>query len=202
MIEEEHNLIKKNLLVEEGDAATPEVEWRSIPNNAGYEVSACGKVRSYWRMVGQGRGRAPKFEIGPAPVELSTPLCNGYPVVNLGRNNKHSVHRLVLLAFVGQAPIGYEARHLDGNSENSRLENLRWGSPIENQEDQYRHGTRVAGERHAQAKLSSVQVVEIRSLYATGKYRQKALGAQFGVCQPTISAIVNRKLRVTAKEER
>jgi hypothetical protein len=51
-----------------------------------------------------------------------------------------SVHRLVLLAFSGHCPPGKEGLHWDDDPTNNRLENLRWGTPGENQQDCIRNG--------------------------------------------------------------
>lgn len=58
------------------------------------------------------------------------------------------VHRLVLEAFVGPCPIGEECRHLDGDKNNNRLDNLAWGTRLENAQDGIRHGTTPSGDRH------------------------------------------------------
>ena len=42
----------------------------------------------------------------------------------LGR--RHKVHVLILLAFRGKAPYGYEVDHRDGNRANNTLANLRY----------------------------------------------------------------------------
>lgn len=47
--------------------------------------------------------------------------------------------------------------------------------------------------------LSDDDVREIRKLYATGNIRQVDLAEQYGVCQPEISRIVNRKRRGTVQ---
>lgn len=84
-----------------------------------YEISDAGRVRNLHGLV------------------LKTSRTNkGYLRV-LGR----FVHRLVLEAFIGPCPSGMECRHLDGNPSNNRLENLLWGTPLENANDRRRHGT-------------------------------------------------------------
>ena len=49
------------------------------------------------------------------------------------------VHRLVLETFVGPRPDGMEARHLNGDCQDNRVENLIWGTPLENGADKIRH---------------------------------------------------------------
>jgi DNA-binding MarR family transcriptional regulator len=43
------------------------------------------------------------------------------------------------------------------------------------------------------AKLTEVEVILIRELYATGKYKQRELAVKFGVKVPAISRIINKK---------
>jgi hypothetical protein len=45
------------------------------------------------------------------------------------------VHKIVLETFVGKCPDGYEARHLNSNCKDNRLENLCWGTKEENTQD-------------------------------------------------------------------
>lgn len=66
-----------------------------------------------------------------------------YLVVALGRDGvlkQFSVHRLVLLAFVGPCPPGQQGLHWDDDPLNNCLDNLRWGSPGDNMRDCIRNG--------------------------------------------------------------
>lgn len=51
------------------------------------------------------------------------------------------IHRVILLTFVGPCPVGMEVRHLNGDSTDNRLENLKYGTHSENMQDTVRHGT-------------------------------------------------------------
>ena len=69
---------------------------------------------------------------------------NGYLSLLLSRDKKSyncRVHRLVLETYVGPRPKGMECRHLNGNRQDNRLENLKWGTRSENTYDSVRHGT-------------------------------------------------------------
>jgi hypothetical protein len=51
------------------------------------------------------------------------------------------VHHLVLIAFVGPRPEGFDGCHNDGNPANNCLDNLRWDTPSGNMRDKRKHGT-------------------------------------------------------------
>ena len=103
--------------------------WKNILGYEGqYQVSTLGNVRSFRRSA------APKLL---KPGRMS----GGHLSVALGRGNSRCVHELVLLAFVGPAPIKHECRHLNGKPADNRLENLKWGTRSENILDAVAHGT-------------------------------------------------------------
>ncbi len=93
-----------------------------------------------------------------------------------GSQSRRYVHRLVLLAFVGDPPPGTEACHNDGNRDNNSRANLRWDTRKANVADAARHGQRhnpvLPGERNGRAKLTQGRVNEIRRLLAAGSSRR------------------------------
>jgi hypothetical protein len=88
-------------------------EWRPYGS---YQVSNFGNVKG-------------KFGTLLKPSKI-----NGYKRVAICDNGvKHMlVHRIVLLAFVGECPEGYECDHVDRNKTNNHIDNLRWVTPKEN----------------------------------------------------------------------
>lgn len=118
-----------------------------------------------------------------------------YMRVGLYKNSRvtfHCVHKLVLNAFVGPCPEGMQCRHLDGDKENNRLDNLCWGTPKENAEDRKRHGTNSEGEKNGSSKLTWKKVDKIRELYGTGKHTYSTLAVLFGVSNGAIAFIIRR----------
>lgn len=101
------------------------------------------------------------------------------------------IHKLVLETFVGPRPEGMECRHLDGNPANNQLDNLAWGTPVENAADRTRHGTQPHGSRNSASKLVEADILEIRRLASEGLAHAK-IGKRFGLGQGAISAIVRR----------
>ena len=83
-----------------------------------------------------------------------------------------------------------ECRHLDGNRENNRLVNLKWGTHTDNEKDKIKHGTSQHGERNPVSLLTNEQAEIIRSIYKEGNMIQKEIGKLFGVSQTVVSYIV------------
>lgn len=97
--------------------------WRPIPGHKGYEASSLGRVRSVPRTLRDGRKAG-------GVVLAQQRDRGGYLTVKL-RGRRVRVNVAVQLAFAGPA----EVRHLDGDQENNRPENLAWGSRVENERD-------------------------------------------------------------------
>jgi predicted XRE-type DNA-binding protein len=88
-----------------------------------------------------------------------------------------------------------ECRHLDGNPENNRVDNLCWGTRSENAQDSMKHGTFVNnnGSRSYAAKVSDKQIVQIRKLTEERKLTQREIGELFNLNQSEISRIKTKK---------
>lgn len=166
-------------------------EIRDVPGFPGYGVSRDGLVwtkrmcgAAYMNMSSEWRQLSPtRFRTG----HLYVGLCKNKKRVN------RFVHVLVLTAFVGPRPSGFDACHNDGNPSNNAIENLRWDTRRQNQMDRVLHGTSNRGSQHPLSKLDEATVSRIRELYATGNYFQRQLGEMFGIHQVTVGKIVLRK---------
>lgn len=161
--------------------------WRTIAGFEGlYEVSDQGRVYRNTRIDSLGRAWKAGF--------LAQALYKeGYKRVMLrgATGSKFAaVHCLMLEAFIGPRPPGHEGAHLNGKSTDNKLRNLAWKTPKDNCKDRLAHGTHLQGERIGTSKLNTRSVRCIRSLYATGNFKQVELGRLFGVHQAHISTIV------------
>jgi hypothetical protein len=166
----------------------PGVSFKSLATLPGYVVGDDGSVWSN-KLIGS-RGRS----VGPWRRLKPIHYTNGYLYVSLpyhrGGTCGRGIHRLVLEAFVGPCPPGMECLHVDGDRENNRVSNLRWGTRRENQADRVRHGTDIRGSDVVQAKVTAADILRIKALYATGDYSQATLGEMFGVSRSNISIII------------
>ena len=170
----------------------------------GYRVGTDGSVWSCWKSWGRGTGygsvsylssewrkvKLSKNKYGRVGVRLHHHrLIKGFPV-----------GRLILIAFTGSCPIGMEACHFpDRDPANNRLSNLMWGTHLENESHKRVHGTcvgnrgNVRGEANGSAVLNDDKVIELRTLYASGKYTYKELVSRFSIGVNTFYSVVKGK---------
>lgn len=158
-------------------------EWRIVVGDGDYEISSHGRVR---RVTGGPGARAGHV------LRCRTSAGSPYPTVSLHGVKTARVHVLVLEAFVGPRPTGQEARHLDGDHRNNRVENLVWGTSSQNKEDNRRLGRLRGGNQRGEdvgtARLTELDVLAIRASPET----QEALARRYGVNQTNISRIKRR----------
>lgn len=113
--------------------------WTPIPDQADYEISDHGRVRSL--------KRGTPYMLKPQ----ANALRGGYLHVGTSQGVGHQytlkVHVQVALAFLGPRPDGLVIRHLDGNATNNHLDNLAYGTFLENSADQRKHGTHNNGRK-------------------------------------------------------
>ena len=165
-------------------------EWRAAVGFEGlYEVSNLGRLASLpkKRMITNQWGAcypAWSKRKESAPMPMSHRYARAY-LVKGGVRTMQYMHALVLAAFVGPRPPGYDACHYDGDNSNNRLDNLRWDTKRANRQDCIRHNTANRGERHGNSKLTADDVRAIRASQL-GYIR---CGRLFGVTGSNIRAI-------------
>ena len=151
-----------------------EVEHKYVP---GFERYCAGSDGSVWSSVsGEWKQLRPRLSsTGYAYVALS----------DAAGQKQLRVARVVLSAFRGPCPEGFEACHTDGNRLNNRLANLRWDTHSGNLRDRVAAGTAPRGVRNPNAKLTLAQVRAIRASTET----HRALARLFGVNRQHIAGI-------------
>lgn len=98
--------------------------WKPIPNFALYEVSDLGRVKRIAYTSTDSEGRKYSY---PEKIVKQSLRDKRYFSVPLRKNKKNSnfrVHNLVMLAFMGESKLTID--HIDNNSQNNRLDNLRY----------------------------------------------------------------------------
>lgn len=161
-------------------------EWRFIPGySKNYMISKYGRVKSVERTMIRSNGRP---QIVRERILKSSCDEWGYPQVRIdGKTVK--VHKAVALAFLGDRPESFEIRHLDGDSTNNKVENLKYGSHSENVLDGYKYN----GFIFKNQKLNPGKAKEIRKLLNAG-IPGKDVAKLYGVSQQTICDIKHNRI--------
>lgn len=108
--------------------------------------------------------------------------------------DQSTVSRRVCAATYGPPPTPeHESAHSCGNGHLGcyTKRHLRWATHLENAADMIRHGRSARGRRGPRTRLTEVDVREIRRLIAT--HSQGEIGRLFGIRQPHVHQIINRK---------
>lgn len=115
----------------------------------------------------------------------------GYGCMTMN-NKSYETHRLSWQMHYGQIPDGIQVCHHCDNPSCVNPAHLFLGSIADNMVDKTRKGRQARGSRHANAKLTEAQVLEIRDLRSKGM-TITALAKKYGVDHTLISYIVLRK---------
>jgi hypothetical protein len=122
---------------------------------------------------------------------------SGYGTVMINRR-RHYMHRLIYQKTKGRIPDGMNVCHACDIPSCINPDHLWLGTFRENHEDKTRKGRArggvMQGMNHKMAKLTDEKVREIRARYAAREVTQVKLAEEYGVNQPTISAIVLRHM--------
>ena len=174
--------------------ANSTVTYKDIPGFPGYRVGDDGSVWSCRIASG-----APGFHGLRSVITSNWRQLKPFLSKRTGRHQiqiggaRRSVHRLVLLAFVGPCPDGLEACHADGNRTNNVLSNLRWDTHKSNCADRIAHGTQVQGERMWNSRFTEADIRAIRDEYATKTTTYPKLAEKYGTSWTYIRDIVKRR---------
>lgn len=161
------------------------MEWRIIPGYEDYKVSNTGDV---WHIKTGKPTKSWEHDCGYLCVDLA----------DINGNKKHKrIHRLVMLAFVGEPPKGQnDVNHKDGNKKNNNLDNLEYCSRSYN----LRHRYEVLGYKSPNGfrehALTDSDITEIRNLRGEKRkdrryeYSINRLAEMFNVSPQTIMCII------------
>ena len=119
----------------------------------------------------------------------------GYGQLAVGGSRPETASRVAYEAWVGPIGPGMAVCHRCDNPPCINPEHLFLGERAVNNSDMRAKNRHAHGETSPSAKLTDAQVTEIRERYAAGAVLQRELAAEFGVCCPTISMIINRTRR-------
>lgn len=156
------------------------IAWKPIPGFDGYYASEDGQILSYVKSKAKPR----------ILHQTSTPDGHKYVFLTKGEKQiKMFVHRAILMAWVRMPGPDEEGRHLNDKPWENNLDNLAWGTRMENVEDKRRNGRISVGEKTGSHKLTDELVLQIRNRYSAGE-SSADLAEEYGVAKNTILLIV------------
>ena len=113
---------------------------------------------------------------------------------------KPTVHKCVILAFVGPPPVdpddpnaAYDCCHGDGDKENNALSNLRWDRKTVNNRDILRHGLRKGKRPGTGLTPASVWELRCRALREPRQALYDEFAATFGVGKAAVRVALRGK---------
>jgi len=151
--------------------------WRDVLEYEGiYQVSSAGRFANC------------KYERILKPRKHS----GGYLNVQLpDKNNKFSnyyMHRLVLESFRGKSRL--EVNHINGIKSDNRLSNLEYVSHAENLNHARKNGLLdIRGEKNGLAKLTELDVIEIKKMLKNKKLTHKEIAKKYSVSRSRVTSI-------------
>lgn len=92
-----------------------------------------------------------------------------------------TVHKAVLISFVGEGPQGWHGAHLNGDPTDNRLSNLRWVTRVENERHKVAHGTAPRGVNNGAAIVNPDIVRAIRRRFRDRTDTFEAMGRECGI---------------------
>lgn len=144
--------------------------WRPVVGfETRYEVSNLGRMRNKSGHL-----------LTPSPTGRTMHL-----VVTFWQDGKHHtrlVHQLVLEAFVGPRPSGHVGCHRDDRAGDNRLENLFWGTRLQNNAIHKGDGSHLS-------KFSSGDIDRVRDLHACG-VTNRAIGKWLDMTYGNVAHII------------
>lgn len=149
--------------------------------------------RQYTRIPPEQRFWAKVDKSGECWVWTGWTTPNGYGGMWTPSGTKHlSAHRFSYELHYGPIPHGMHICHRCDNRVCVRPDHLFLGTPADNIHDAMSKGRSTRGEHVHTAKLTEVQVREIRNRAASG-VRRRQLAQEYGVTIYAIKSIVERR---------
>lgn len=156
------------------------------------EASSLGRIRTLDRAYVTWRGghavmpgRVVKFRCHPWGYRWCEFMIRG-------KKYWEFVHRLVAEAFFGPCPAGNYVRHMDNAPANNRVENLQYGTPSDNSQDKWMHGTQPHGDGIWWRKVDSTEVITMRDMRLAG-VKLKDIANFYGISEAQACRITTGK---------
>ena len=116
----------------------------------------------------------------------------GYHYVNLGRDFRVAVHRMVALTYLDNPNGLPQVNHVDGNKNNNMLSNLEWSTGLSNM----RHAAELglcAGFYGKQKLIASEELDLLIKEKLNQKVKQEVIADELGCHRATVSRYIRKR---------
>ena len=100
------------------------------------------------------------------------------------------MHRIVMAAFVGICPEGYQVNHIDGNKGNNHISNLEYVTSKENVLHAYKNGLRKSGQDSPLATITNEIAIKIRNEYKRYVVTSVMLAKKYNTTPAVVKTVV------------
>lgn len=171
---------------------------KPVSNYPNYLIYSNGRVTSKLCRLKKSGGKNGWRDGGGERVLKQERVAFGHLRVCLyekGRKERFLVHRLVAQEFIENPFSLPQVNHKNGNSSDNRVENLYWGTQLDNMRDRYKHGTANfwesnRGEKQWSAKLNYRKACLARLLKSSFGWQAKKIAALLGVTDSTMCSLL------------
>jgi len=165
-----------------------------VAPNDDYRAGSDGQIYSRFKYKGWGKSIYQDWY----PLKSWPDSKGWYRHVTISHNNiriTKSVHTLVCMAFHGMRPFpSAQVRHLDGDDQNSKPDNLAWGTCIENWTDRRTKKQRNEGEANSNSKLTDFERCALRWAINKGLCSQRQAARIMGMSQSSMRRIAQSNI--------
>lgn len=173
--------------------------WKDIPNYEGYyQASNLGNIRSLDRWIDNPNKKAKtNGYIKKKMILKQNKIKSGYYTTALSREGTtkaYLTHRLIAIAFLSNPLNKPQVNHKNGVKTDNNVSNLEWATRSENAIHSYENKLQISrkGSLHGSAKLSELDVLEIRSLLLK-KVDKNQISEVFKISYGTVCDIEKRR---------
>lgn len=172
-------------------------KWKQITFLKGnYSASTLGRIR---RNYGEYESKMPNGTMRKTTLPEKILTCNklsakGYLRVHID-NRVWFIHTLIAKTWLQEHKDKPQVNHKNGVKIDNRVENLEWVSNKENRAHAKALGLIACRKNGFGTPIDICK--KIIDKYSTGKFLQKELAKEYGVCQQTISTILRNKKSFT-----
>lgn len=162
-------------------------EWRDIEGYPDYQVSNIGRIRTF--KIGQ-NGKIMSPEINKHRDRKKGYLRLGLVDPN-GKRKFELVHRLVAMAFIPTLDNSLQINHINGVTDDNRVENLEWCTHSQNAKHCYNvlYPGCFRGELHRMTSLKNEDALNIYKLTQTSNMTLEEIANKYSIDKSVVSSI-------------